>query len=144
MLGFHDKVLFQAPKSQILRRFLLNICKKPAVKHSIEKFILHHFVNSTAICSTLSEKQCSFLTRSRPIDFSFISKLQYFKRSIRFSNCYIRAAQLEQIPKYDIFQKSIFSTLVSSKILEPSLVPIAAGHYLQVGFTLFQIKLTFL
>ena len=47
-----------------------------------------------------------------------------------FFKLIFRATQLRQSPKYDIFPKALFCTLVSSTELGVNAVPIAAGQYL--------------
>ena len=41
-----------------------------------------------------------------------------------------RATQLQKVPGYDIFQKTLFCTLASSMNLGPNAVQVAAGQYL--------------
>ena len=46
-----------------------------------------------------------------------------------------KATQLEKVPEYEIFQKTLFCTLASSMTLRLNAVPVAAGQYLRRDFT---------
>ena len=47
----------------------------------------------------------------------------------------LKATQLEKVPEYDIFQKTLSCTSLSSMNLGVNVVPVAAGQYLRVDFT---------
>ena len=137
MFGFNGEYPAVHPKVKFWR-FLLKNCKKSAVKHSIEKSILLNFVNfSPTFCPRLSEGtdfHFSFLTRSRSLDFTF-SEVLVFEKTHSLLKLVFKVTQLQNIPEYDIFQKTLFCTLVSSMNLGLYTVPVASGQYLWRDFT---------
>ena len=112
------------PKSQILAFF-----GKKLQKVRCEVFQRNiYFPSSREFVSNLLSKilwgnRFLFLTRSRPVDFTFFEDFSIWK--VPFA-----------IPEYDVFQKTLFCTLVSSMNLWLNVVPVAAGQYLWRDFYL--------
>ena len=54
-------------------------------------------------------------------------KFLLFKKSHLLFKLIFQATQLQKVPKYDIFQKTLFFTLVSNMNLGLNAVPLAGG-----------------
>ena len=135
MLGFDGAYQAVQPRAKFWH-FLVKNCKKSAVKHSIEKPILLNFVNlSPTFCPRLSEETNLHLWLGPdPLILHFL-KFLVFEKSHSLFKLIFKATQLQKIPEYDIFQKTLFCTLASSMNLGLNAVPVAAGQYLWRDFT---------
>ena len=51
-----------------------------------------------------------------------------------------KSTQLQKVPEYDIFQKTLFCTLAPSINLGQDAVPVATGQYLRREFTFIYLK----
>ena len=69
-----------------------------------------------------------------PLVLYFLKILVFEKAHLLFKLIF-KATQLENVPEYDTFQKTVFCTLVSNMNLGLNAVPVAAGKYLRRDFT---------
>ena len=67
--------------------------------------------------------------------FLHFLKILIFEIAHSLFKLIFKATQLEKVPEYEIFQKTLFCTLVSSMTLRLNAVPVAAGQYLRRDFT---------
>ena len=130
MLGFDGEYPAVHQKAK-LSRFLVKNCKKSAVKHSIEKPILLHFVNlSPTFCPRFSEEtNVHFLLGPDPLILYFLKTLVFEKAHSLFKLIF-KVTQLQKMSEYDIFQKARFYNLVSSMNLGLNAVLVVTGQYL--------------
>ena len=130
MFRFYGEYPAVQPKAKFWR-FLVKNRKISAVKHSIEKPTLLNFVNlSPTFCPRLSEeaKWHSWLG-PYPLIIHFL-KFLIFGKSHSLFKLIFKATQLQKKPEYDIFQKTLFFTLLSSMNLGLNPVSFAARQYL--------------
>ena len=119
----------QVPKSEILT-FSVKNCKKPAVKHSIEKPISRNFVNlSTTFCPRLQFVLISSYEDGITKDES--TKFHHFF----ISNTFINNARLKLAKKINQILRCILRVnsyyLKIIHILYPCYYPIIIGHILK-------------
>ena len=55
-------------------------------------------------------------------------KILVFEKAHSLFKFILKAAPLQKVPEYDIFQKSLFCTLDSSMNLRLNVIPVAAGQ----------------
>ena len=67
--------------------------------------------------------------------FLHFLKILIFETAHSLFKLIFKATQLEKVPEYEIFQKTLFCTLASSMTLRLNAVPVAAGQYLRRDFT---------
>ena len=81
-------------------------------------------------------KQIFIASSVQILDFTFFVDLLFEKSHLLFKLIF-RATQLQKKSEYDIFQKTLFCSLVSSLNLGLNAVPVATGQYLWIDFTFF-------
>ena len=130
MLGFDCKYVAVQPKAK-LWRFLVKNDKKSDVKLSIGKPILFTFLNFSATLRPRLSEETDFhwSLGPDPLILHFLQLLVLEKTHSLFKLIF-KATQFQEIPQYDIFQKTLFFTLVSSMNLGLNAFPGAARQYL--------------
>ena len=112
MLGFDGEYPAVHPNAKFWR-FLLNNCKKSAVKHSI----LFTFVNlSPNFCPRLSEETDFHFQLGPNLLILHFLKILYLvsEKAHLLLKLSFKATQLQKMPECDIFQRALFCILASS------------------------------
>ena len=112
-----------------------NICARKSSKISLKTLhrktyfiyfceFVYNFLSKTVRGSILS-----FLTPSRSFEFTFSVDFSISKESFALQLIY-SATELQQRPKFDIFQKALFVNPASSKNLVLIVIPIAVEQFM--------------